>query len=65
VLHRGPGVSITVHAQPGQQKNLQGLWLAEPVVTVATDSNHRGLIINHCWLIINHRWILAREPAKR
>jgi hypothetical protein len=55
VLHRSPRVSITVNSQPGQQKNLQGLWLTEPVATVATDSNHRGLIINHCWLVINHR----------
>jgi hypothetical protein len=47
VLHISPGVSITVHAQPGQQKELQGLGLAEPVVTVATDSNHRWLIIDH------------------
>src|SRR5450759_3679845 len=39
VLHRGPRVSITVNSQPGQQKNLQGLWLAEPMATVATDSN--------------------------
>jgi len=47
VLHGGPGVSITVHAQPGQQKDLLGLRLTEPVVTVATDSNHRWLIIDH------------------
>jgi len=48
VLHGGPGVSITLHTQPGQQKDLLGLRLAEPVVIVATDSKHRWLIIDHC-----------------
>jgi len=40
-------VSITMHAKPGQQKDLLDLRLAEPVVTVATDSIHRCLLIDH------------------
>jgi hypothetical protein len=36
-----------MHAKPGQQKDLLCLRLAELVVTVATDSNHRCLLIDH------------------